>query len=109
MLDGGAGVDTADYTFSDAGVTVDLATGAAAGGHTEGDTFTGFDNISGSAHADRLVGDDGNNDLRGHLGDDTLMGWLGDDVLDGGEGNDTLVGESRWGWPAASTTTGCGS
>src|SRR6185436_13242297 len=38
ILDGGAGTDTADYSTSGAGVTVNLATGAASGGDAAGDT-----------------------------------------------------------------------
>ena len=73
--------DTLAYVLSDAGVTVDLATGTAAGGHAEGDTFTGFEHIHGSEHADHLTGDDGNNGFGGLGGDDTLVGGGGNDVL----------------------------
>ncbi|MCY4507378.1 MAG: calcium-binding protein, partial [Acidobacteria bacterium] len=97
-LDGGEGIfDIADYGSSDAGVTVNLATGAAQGGHAEGDTLAGIENIFGSRHADHITGDEGNNGLHGGDGDDTLSGGegiidvleggLGADVLDGGEGN----------------------
>ena len=92
MLDGGEGSDSLSYAESIAGVTVDLATGAAAGGHAEGDTFTGFEHIYGSDHADSLAGDDGGNALRARLGDDTLDGREGDDVLEGGAGADMLDG-----------------
>ena len=67
MLDGGEGYDTAEYWRSDAGVTVNLATGMGQGGHAEGDTLTGFEQISGSRHADHLIGDGGNNHLSGWL------------------------------------------
>ena len=97
MLDGGAGdADLADYWSSDAGVTVNLATGTGQGGHAEGDTLTGFDRVRGSRHADRLIGDaednlsfgrDGNDTLEGGAGDDYLRGGPGADVLDGGTGD----------------------
>ena len=58
-IDGGTGVDTASYASSGAGVTVNLATGAASGGHAEGDTLSGIENLDGSGHADRLTGDGG--------------------------------------------------
>ena len=100
-LDGGEGDDNAGYWGSDAGVTVNLATGTGLGGHAEGDTLTGIEGVSGSYHhADHLIGDDGDNGLSGNGGNDTLDGgggndWLngeaGEDLLTGGEGADTFV------------------
>lgn len=90
-LHGGEGRDTALYAFSDAGVTVDLATGAGQGGSAEGDTLTGIENLMGSRHADHLIGSDGNNHLRGLGGDDRLSGGLGADTLSGGLGADTFA------------------
>ena len=92
MLDGGDGDDWAHYWESDAGVTVNLATGTAQGGHAEGDTLTGIESINGSNHADHLTGNDWNNRLEGRGGDDTLVGGAGDDVLRGGPGADMLDG-----------------
>ena len=80
-LDGGPGSDTADYDGSDVAVTVNLATGAASGGHAQGDTFTSIENLSGSSHNDTLTGDAAANILRGAAGSD---------ALDGGEGSDTV-------------------
>ena len=57
VIDGGDGFDIAGYELSDAGVTIDLATGTAQGGHAEGDTLTGIELIVGSSYADRLTGD----------------------------------------------------
>ena len=93
MLDGGEGEDHAGYWGSDAGVTVNLATGMGQGGHAEGDTLTGIENVSGSYHhADHLIGDDGDNGLSGNGGNDTLDGGAGDDWLDGQDGEDLLTG-----------------
>ena len=93
MLDGGDGDDNAGYWGSDAGVTVNLATGTGQGGHAEGDTLTGIEGVSGSYHhADHLIGDDGDNGLRGNGGNDTLEGGDGDDWLDGEAGEDLLTG-----------------
>ena len=50
----------------------------------------GFDDVRGSAAADRLVGDDAANHLRGGNGDDTLSGEAGQDKLTGGRGADTF-------------------
>ena len=91
-LDGGEGDDNAGYWGSDAGVTVNLATGTGQGGHAEGDTLTGIENIHGSDHADHLIGDDGDNGLNGQDGNDTLEGGAGDDWLNGEAGEDLLTG-----------------
>ena len=88
-LDGGEGADTADYSASDAAVTVDLSTGATSGGHAEGDILTGIENLTGSRRNDTLTGDGGANILEGGRGDDTLTGGAGADRLDGGAGRDT--------------------
>jgi Ca2+-binding RTX toxin-like protein len=97
VIDGGAGVDTADYAGSSAGVRVDLGAGTATGGDAEGDVLLGIENLSGSDHADRLVGDAGANMLSGGAGDDVLEGGAGDDLLEGGAGNDSFVFSGEWG------------
>jgi Ca2+-binding RTX toxin-like protein len=93
-LDGGTGIDTAGYTSSAAGVTVDLAlTGAqVSAGDATGDVLSNFENLYGTAFADTLMGDGGDNKLRGEEGDDVLIGRGGNDHLIGREGNDTLIG-----------------
>ena len=92
-LDGGPGdSDWLWYTRSDAGVDIDLAEETASGGHAEGDTFDGVENVAGSAHADTLTGGDGDNRLHGLDGDDTLVGGAGDDLLVGGNGGDMFHG-----------------
>ena len=45
-----------------------------------------------TSHADRLVGTQLRDTLRGLGGGDTILGLAGEDLLDGGAGNDTLVG-----------------
>ena len=103
MLDGGGQPDdgmgdTANYADSMMGVTVSLAgakegdPGTGMGGTAEGDTLKNIENVTGSDHADMLIGDDGNNTLTGGAGDDLIKGGLGDDTLAGGLGHDTLVG-----------------
>jgi Ca2+-binding RTX toxin-like protein len=91
-LHGGAGIDTTIYAGSTTGVTINLATGAASGGSATGDTFTGLENLVGSAHADTLTGNAGNNALTGGAGNDTLAGGGGNDTLAGGDGGDTVDG-----------------
>ena len=91
-LHGGAGTDTLSYRLSVVGVQVSLAAGTAAGGHAEGDTFTGIENVTGSAHRDSLTGDTDANRLEGAGGDDALHGGAGADVLHGDGGDDELHG-----------------
>jgi Ca2+-binding RTX toxin-like protein len=94
-LVGGAGIDTADYSASTAGVSVNLSsTSAATGGDAAGDTFSGIENLTGSAQADTLTGTSGDNTLIGGNGNDQLFAGAGDDLLQGGEGADTLNGGS---------------
>ena len=92
QLNGGEGVDRADYFGSDAGVSIDLSTGAASGGDAEGDILLDIENLSGSSFADILSGDDGQNLLIGRDGDDVLFGLSGNDRLIGGRGDDILTG-----------------
>jgi Ca2+-binding RTX toxin-like protein len=94
-LDGGAGTDTLDYTRSTVGVRVDMILLTAVEGiQEEGDTFTGFENIIGSAHDDNLRGDTGANTLDGGDGSDTMFGRGGNDtfIL---RGNDSVYGGSE--------------
>ena len=121
-LIGGAGRDTVYYTESDAGVAIDLGTGAASGGHAQGDTLlsiewafgsrfddtmtlqddvagrlyglNGDDVLTGSSAGDDLFGGNGSDALMGGAGSDRLYGGAGDDVLDGGSGADRLFGGS---------------
>jgi Ca2+-binding RTX toxin-like protein len=90
-LDGGVGNDTARYTDSNRGVTIDLAAGTGLGGTAEGDTLKSIENVTGSAHDDVLIGDDRTNILEGGQGNDTLAGGGGIDRLDGGAGVDTAT------------------
>ena len=92
ILLGGSGIDTADYGGSAAGVGISLFTNTAGGGDAEGDELDGIENLTGSAHADSLWGDDGINVLRGMHGNDTLKGFGGADTIYGGGDNDSLHG-----------------
>ena len=111
VLSGGAGADWLDYHNSNAGVSVNLATGVVSGGHAAGDTLNdadtasgfqtdfeavlggdGADTLTGSTGADTLDGGDGADTLSGGGGNDSLIGGAGADTLTGGADNDTLVG-----------------
>ena len=100
-LDGGADIDTADYSQAPVshymyksyyGVNVDLNANFAFWGDAEGDTFSGIENLTGSAYNDYLTGTDGHNLLRGMDGNDRLTGLGDDDTLDGGAGIDVMIG-----------------
>ncbi len=103
-LDGGAGVDTIDYsgvTFTTGIVTINLLTELVqvSGGNSE--TIRNFENAEGSQGGETIIGSNANNVLNGNGGNDTLLGGIGadlilgggwsDDLL-GGNGNDTLFG-----------------
>ncbi|WP_304608584.1 calcium-binding protein [Inquilinus sp. Marseille-Q2685] len=91
-IDGGTGSDTANYSTSNAAVTVNLATGINTGGHASGDVLTAIENLTGSLFDDRLTGSDGANILNGYRGTDILVGGGGNDTLIGGVGADSLDG-----------------
>ena len=110
MIDGGAGFDRAAFTVLvnnpaigetgvQTGATVDLNIQGVAQDTGHGmDTLIGIEHVSGTAYADTLIGNGGDNWIWGEGGDDTLSGGSGNDlietdagnsVLDGGMGNDT--------------------
>ena len=87
-LIGGGGINTASYSLSQEGVTVDLSTGTGSKGDAADDTLVEIQNLIGSFFADRLIGDTGANELSGGAGNDTLVGAAGADMLIGGTGID---------------------
>ncbi|MDW9458613.1 calcium-binding protein [Sinorhizobium meliloti] len=92
FIDGGAGVDTADYREKTASVDVTLL-GASdsfvfVGGVAE-DTIRNIENVFGGKGNDTLTGDDFANTLNGNDGKDLLTGGGGADILDGGAASDT--------------------
>ena len=60
---------------------MNLATGEGSGGHAEGDTLSGFEEVRGSDHSDSHTGSDGDDRFIGRGGNDTIDGGGGDDVL----------------------------
>jgi Ca2+-binding RTX toxin-like protein len=111
--DGSSGIDTVDYSFAPSpgestvyvgpfplltisGVSVFLDGGDPGYGDSAGDTFSRVENIVGSAYADWLGGNSGDNLIVGNAGNDLILGGTadaaGNDTLVGGEGNDTLGG-----------------
>jgi arylsulfatase A-like enzyme len=80
-VDGGSDIDTLDYSSSPERVTIDLQARLAAGGDARGDVFVRFENIMGSAFADRLTGNVSQNTIEGGAGADTLTGGSDIDVV----------------------------
>jgi len=108
---GGAGSDTADYSSSAAGVTVNLAIGIGTGGDAQGDVLGGIENIIGSAQADMLTGDGNANTLDGGDGADVMASGAGDDtyvvdhagdmvIENAGAGTDTVFSTAHLVLPA---------
>lgn len=91
-LVGGDGTDTLSYANSATGVIASLATGTATGQGT--DTFTTFENLTGSALADNLTGNGGAN---------VIVGGIGNDIIDGGAGDDTITAGPELGTIAGTT------
>jgi len=89
-LNGGAGIDTAEYVQASGAVTANLTTGQATGADGT-DTLIAIENLTGSDFNDSLTGDGGANVLQGGLGDDWLVGQAGNDTIDGGAGLDWAV------------------
>lgn len=87
---GTAGFDRAQI-FDVAGVALDLSNWR---GIERVIGFTGNDTLDGSGltYAISMLGDRGDDLLRGGDGNDTLVGNQGDDRLEGGDGNDWLSG-----------------
>lgn len=102
-FDGGDGIDTLLFT-SGARVVIALDGTFANDGAALGDTYTGFERVTGSNTGDDMIrGNAANNILRGLGGNDTIEGaggndWLygsaGDDSVNGGNGNDQIFGQT---------------
>lgn len=84
---GGAGRDLADYSDSNAGVSVFLNGLMSFGGDAEGDTLSSVEDLRGTRFVDTLVGDDGDNRLEPGL----ASSFNTADTVLGGGGTDTLV------------------
>jgi Ca2+-binding RTX toxin-like protein len=86
-LDGLLGSDTLSYAASTVAVNVNLGTGVGLGGDAAGDSVAGFENLTGSALNDTLVGSAALNILLGGAGNDLIRAFGGGgDVLNGGAG-----------------------
>ncbi|MEX0366817.1 MAG: S8 family serine peptidase, partial [Ruegeria sp.] len=100
-VDGGAGIDTLDYSgYTPAGsgfLSFDIDDGyqfnSTAG--TYSGTWSNLENFIGGANrSNYIIGNSASNELTGGGAGDTLVGEIGDDTLNGLAGNDSLVGGS---------------
>ena len=87
---GGAGIDTLSYASAMSYITVSLQTGFAYGVGASGDTFSGFENLTGGQVSDALYGDAQSNVIHGGRGGDFIDGGGGNDKLYGDEGDDAF-------------------
>jgi Ca2+-binding RTX toxin-like protein len=79
VLNGGSGSDTAAWSWSEAGVTVDLQNNILSG-DAAGDTLISIENLTGGSGADTLSGTSAANVLDGGGGADLLTGRGGNDI-----------------------------
>jgi Ca2+-binding RTX toxin-like protein len=104
-LNGGDGIDTADYSQRTEPLTIDLDGDADDGESGEADNVEpDVERVIGGSNADMLIGSSAANFLDGRDGEDTIDGLGGDDALlggvndpsgdnlSGGSGSDTLSG-----------------
>ena len=98
-IDGGAG---ADSLYGGDGVDILSFVSAASGQYahlglgqdTDGDVFSGFENLVGSNFGDWLAGSDAANNIQGGDSNDVIAAGIGDDFILGGNGNDTIYSEA---------------
>jgi Ca2+-binding RTX toxin-like protein len=110
VLDGGPGTDTADYSGSGLGVTVDLSLAGPQDTGTAGtDTLADMESLTGGAGRDVLTGGPGANTISAGAGNDTVVASAGGDVLDGGTGSDTLDYSARPAGVTVNLTSGVGN
>lgn len=87
-INGGAGIDTLDYSLYATNVNVDLSTGTATGTTV----VSGIENVTGGSGDDLIRGAAGSNVLNGGGGNNILIGNDGNDLLLGGSGRDLMIG-----------------
>jgi serralysin len=90
-LEGGFGIDTASYAGAMAGVIANLGNASANTRDALGDTYVSVENLIGTAHNDRLTGDNRENVISAGDGNDVVNGGDGADRLRGNAGADSFV------------------
>ena len=90
-FNGGGGIDALDFRGGPA-VRVALDGSFENSGAAAGDTYISFENVMGTAAADRITGSTAANRLAGGGGVDTISGGNGADTLIGNRGADVMTG-----------------
>jgi Ca2+-binding RTX toxin-like protein len=94
VFDGGLDTDTADYSLRIDNLTIDLDNVADDGAAGEADNVKGtVENVWGGRGDDVIIGSAFANELKGNYGNDRLYGGSGRDNLYGGNGDDRIFGE----------------
>lgn len=116
---GGAGVDTVKYTSAKSGIAVNLSQKVGTAGSTNtkikdaagigNDKLYEIENIIAGNYDDILTGSAAANNINGEDGNDTINGSLGNDVLTGGAGNDQFVLNNKLGATNVDTITDFGN
>ena len=91
VLDGRGGFDWASYNTATVGVTASLADASVNTGDAAGDSYISIEGLIGSQLDDTLIGDGGDNFLRGQEGADHLVGGAGSDTADYYETNPSTL------------------
>ncbi|MEP1537943.1 MAG: CARDB domain-containing protein [Paracoccaceae bacterium] len=91
-IEGGDGVDEASYENASDRVVVKLHKGEAYGGD-DLDSLSDIENVTGSAHNDKIVGDGGANQINAGAGDDVIFTLGADDTVNAEGGNDSVYGD----------------
>ncbi len=89
-LAGGDGFDMLSLTYANAGVAFVIGAGSGALPGLGTNTWSGFEAVRGSAHADTLTGTDAANVIEGGNGHDRILARGGADTILGGAGNDWI-------------------
>ena len=106
FVSGNQGKDWIGTYVSGHGVTIDLSGGTIDGPEIHAELVS-IENAQGTRYADTLIGDEGNNHLRGGWGDDALYGATGNDTLVGGNQFDTADGQDGIDTCQAETVSNC--
>lgn len=88
-IDGGAGRDMLSYVSAPSAVSVNLTTGQVSGG-SGADQISNIEEVTGSIYGDYLVGDAGDNLIRGLGGYDWMVASAGADTYVGGSRRDMI-------------------
>jgi Ca2+-binding RTX toxin-like protein len=94
VIDGGEGIDSANFAARTSAVSLSLDDEANDGASGELKDLLDIENLTGGSGADALTGNALTNTLEGGAGVDTILGRGGADLLKGDAGNDILNGGS---------------